>query len=553
MSSGASGSEPQSPVPPAVRATYGRVAAFVQGLPKPARILAVTTVLVALAVGLWLGLKNAYQPYGVLFSRMQQEDAGAVVNKLKELKVPYRISADGTAIEVPEPSVHELRLSLASAGLPRGGGVGFEGFDNMKLGATEFEQRVLYRRAMEGELARTIDRLDAIRSARVHLVLPEKSVFAARREPASASVVVALHPGRTLGAAEIGGVVHLVAAAVPGLAPDRIALITTEGVALHRPRRTGAGDTGGVDMGEPEGGSRALERNLEESARQHLERVLGPGHVDVRVNAEVDMSRVERTEDRYDPAKAVLRSEEATRERAAAPDDNGVAGVPGAQTNLPTTNPDAPAGAAAGAPAAGGAILRESHTRNYEIDHVQEKRVTTTGAIRRLTVAVVVDGVPGPDGKTMVPRAPAEVDKLAALVKSAVGIDDKRGDALTVQSIPFAVTEPPPVAVEPPPSLISRLPAPVRRWGPIAAGAGLALLLLIALLWRRARNRRKEEKLPLELPAATEPELLPETTSPGEVRDEAMRQAKLDPATAALVVRHWLGSGAEQEEKREAA
>ena len=273
MNSGASGSETQSPLPEAVRTAFTRVTAFVRGLPRPARILAVTTLVVALSVGIWLAVRNATVPYGILFSRMEREDAGAIVNKLKELKVPYRVTAEGTAIEVPEPRVHELRLELAAAGLPRGGGIGFEGFDNMRLGATEFEQKVLYRRAMEGELARTIGGLESVRSARVHLVMPEKSVFASRREPASASVILKLRPGRTLGASEISGVVHLVAAAVPGLAADRIALITTEGIALHRPRNANSPD--GVALpgsGESDGPpSRALEASLEEQTRTLLE------------------------------------------------------------------------------------------------------------------------------------------------------------------------------------------------------------------------------------------------------------------------------------------
>jgi flagellar M-ring protein FliF len=551
MSSGASGSDPQSPVPEAVRGAWARLSAYVGALPRPARILAVSTLLIALAVGLWLAVRSAYQPYGVLFSRLEREDAGAVVNKLKELKIPYRVTSEGSTIEVPEARVAETRLELASAGLPRGGGIGFEGFDNMRLGATEFEQKVLYRRAMEGELARTIGGLDAVRSARVHLVLPEKSVFATRREPASASVFVRLRGGRTLGATEISGVIHLVAAAVPGLSPDRIALVTTDGVPLHRPR-SGAADAQGVASGDPDSPpARALESSLEEQTRTMLEPLVGPGHVQVRVSAEVDLSRFERTEDHYDKASAVLRSEEATREHAAPADDNNVAGVPGAQSNLPGT--DGPAPGATGTPGAG-AILRESHTRNFEVDHVQEKRVSTAGVVRRLAVAVVVDGVPGPDGKTLVPRGAPELDKLAKLVRASVGADDKRGDVVTVESVPFVDSDPTPVAAAPPPSFVSKLPQPVRKWGPIAGGAAAFLVALVALLARRSKKRKaQEEKEPLQLTTTPEPELLPETATPAEVRVEAVEQARLDPATAALVVRHWLGSSEEQEHKREAA
>jgi flagellar M-ring protein FliF len=523
---------------------------LVRGLPRPARILASTTLVVAIGAGIWLSLRSAYEPYAMLFSQMEREDAGAVVAKLKEMRVPYRVTAEGTAIEVPEPRVHEVRLELASAGLPRGGGVGFEGFDNMRLGATEFEQRVLYRRAMEGELGRTIGGIAAVKSARVHLVMPERSVFAARREPASASVIVKLRAGRTLGSSEVGGIVHLVAAAVPGLTSDRVTLVTSEGIALHRSRGGNAEGSGsGVDLGDPESHpARALETSLEERARAQLERVLGPGHVDVRVSAEMDLSRVERTEDHYDPASTVLRSEEATREHAAGGTEDTVAGVPGAESNLPGAKPEGAAGAAGT-----GAVLRETHTRNWEVNHVQEKRVSTSGTIRRLTVAVVVDGVPGPEGKT-VPVKAEDLDKLGKLVRSAVGADDKRGDVVTVEQVRFQEPEAQPVAVAPV-SIVSRLPAPVRKWGPIGVGAALVLFFAFAVLVRRAR-RRAEPLETIALPApGPEPELLPQGPSPAQMRDEAVRQAQLDPATAALVVKYWLGSGAEQEttKQREAA
>lgn len=539
-------------MPEAVRNLWARVVGLLRGLPKPARILAGTTLAVALAAGLWLSLRSAYEPYAMLFAQMEREDAGAVVAKLKEMRVPYRVTAEGTAIEVPEPRVHEVRLELASAGLPRGGGVGFEGFDNMRLGATEFEQRVLYRRAMEGELARTIGGIAAVKSARVHLVLPERSVFAARREPASASVIVKLRPARTLGPSEVGGIVHLVAAAVPGLSSDRVTLVSSEGIALHR-SRSGAGAEGsgsGVDLGDPEAHpARVLETSLEERARAQLERVLGPGHVDVRVSAEMDLSRVERTEDHYDPASTVLRSEEATREHAAGGTEDTVAGVPGAESNLPGGKPEGAAGAGAGA----GAVLRETHTRNWEVNHVQEKRVSTSGTIRRLTVAVVVDGVPGAEGKT-VPVKVEDLDKLSKLVRSAVGADEKRGDVVTVEQVRFQEPEAQPVAAAPV-SIVSRLPAPVRKWGAVGAVAALVLFFFaFAVLVRRAR-RRAEPLETIALPApGPEPELLPEGPSPAQMREEAVRQARLDPATASLVVKYWLGSAAEQETKqREAA
>jgi flagellar M-ring protein FliF len=552
-------SEPAaSPVPASIRAGWARVAALFGALSRPARVLAVTTLIAAIGVGGWLTARSAYEPYSVLFSQLDRDDAGAIVLKLKEMKVPYRVGTTGDAIEVPEARVHEIRLDLASSGLPRGGGVGFESFDSMKLGATEFEQRVLYRRAMEGELARTIGSIEAIQSARVHLVLPEKSVFAARREAASASVVVKLRFGRVLGASEVAGIVHLVAAAVPSLSPDQIALVSTDGTMLRRPRAA-PGKDGAAASTDEDGDSKihTAEVGLEDRARAMLERVLGPGHVDVRVTAEMDLSRFERTEDHYDPKTSVLRSEESSMERNAGADDDTVAGVPGAESNLPT-------GAAPGAsatPVAGGAIVRESHTRNFEVDHVQEKRTSSGSSIKRLTVAVVVDGVASAgDPHVLVPRERPELDKIAGLVRSAVGANDKRGDMVTVESVLFTDGDvAAPIEAPAPPFAI---PAKARKYGPIALGALLGLGLILGVVVTRRRRR--------EAPALTGEAVTPQLTAPQPAlqlaeasastaastpaslasdREEAIRRATEDPATAALVVRHWLGTAIEERSK----
>jgi flagellar M-ring protein FliF len=556
-------SDSSSPLASA-RALFDRAVALLKGLSRPAKILLGTTaVALALTAG-WLSMRSQFEPYAVLFSQMDREDAGSVVNKLKELKVPYKLGADGSSIEVPESKVHELRLELASAGLPHGGGVGFEGFDKMRLGATEFEQRVMFRRAMEGELGRTIASIEAVQSARVHLVLPERSVFAVRRDPASASVVVRLKTGRRLGPEEVASVVHLVAAAVPGLGPERVALSTTDGTILHRPRVVGPDDAAnGAAMGgsdtDQTAQARALEAGLEERAKSMLERVLGPGRVDVKVSAEVDLSRLERTEDHYDPSKSAVRSEETLVERQATNDDT-VAGVPGAEGNLATDADGGAPTAAAGGPGAS-PVTRETKTRNYEIDHVTERRISTQGAVKRLTVAVVVDGKPEA-GNT--PRPREELDKLAGLVRGAVGIDDKRGDVITVESVPFHV-EP---TLPEPPAATPKIPPKVQKWLPVAGGVvGLVVIALVLRALRKAKKARaaalaaaaaeaakKAETAQLGEGETDEKRLLEAAKTPIDFRAEAIRRAKEDPATAALVLRQWLGTaGAEKAENAEAA
>jgi flagellar M-ring protein FliF len=547
-------------LPAPLAAAITLVKGWVGRLSRPARILIVSTLAAsALLIG-YVVYNQTHEPYAVLFSQLEQDDAAGVVAKLKELKTPYRLEVGGSTVMVPESRVGEVRLDLASAGMPRGGGVGFESFDKMRLGATEFEQRVLYRRALEGELARTIGTLGSVQSARVHLVLPEKSVFVTRAEPASASIVLRLRSGRALGPSEVGGIVHLTAASVPGLTADRIALVTTDGEMLKRPRvaQDGVGSDSDEDRGAQQ---RAVEVQLEDRARSMLEKVVGAGHVDVRVTADLDLARVEHTEDHYDPAKAVLRSEESTVERSGPTLDDSVAGVPGAESNLPTGAGAAPTAApavsavikgdagapkiAAAAPKSSGAEqpFRESHTRNFEVDHVSDKRVSNSGTLRRIAVAVVLDGVPRMEGgkEVIVPRDRAELDKLGALVRSAVGANELRGDLVTVDSVPFQDAR----ATADVPAAPAPLATTTRIWRAyLPAGAAAGVLLVIAAgasLVRRRRRKAREASVQL-LPPVVAPQQLDASKSQVDVRAAAMDRAANDPATAALVLRAWLGT-----------
>jgi flagellar M-ring protein FliF len=526
----------------------------------------VTTTSLALLFGGFVLFERANEAYAPLFSQLDREDAATIVAKLKELKVPYRVGADGTTVEVPESKARELRLELAGAGLPRGGGVGFESFDKMRLGATDFEQRVLYRRALEGELARTITTLGAVESARVHLVMPEKSVFISRSEPASGSIALRLHAGRAIGPSEVAAIVHLVASAVPGLEADKITVVTTDGAMLHRPRGSGQGSDADNPGGEDDARaiSRSYETSMEDRLRAMLERVVGPGHADVRITADIDPARVERLEEHYDPTRSALRSEEQSIERGSGELEDTVAGVPGAESNLPSgaakgsssgakaaasgsasaSASAAPSGSAAPVPALAAGSVRESHTRNYELDKVTEKRVVTGGALRRLTVAVVLDGVKSDKGLTARPRE--ELDKLAALVRSAAGASEARGDQVTVESMPFVVAESE-APIEPPhPTALQARLELVKRFAPLALGAVLVLALGTFALRRRSRQAGVQT---LQLSAAATPTQLEAALTPmldsSDLRSKAHARAVQDPATAALVLRFWLGTSAQ--------
>lgn len=559
--SDAAQSTPPSLFPPAVSRVFDGVTERLRAISRPARILLATTGIAALVLAGWLTWRANNENWGVLFSQLERDDAAALVAKLRELKVPYRLREEGAAIDVPEARVHELRLELASAGLPRGGGVGFESFDRMRLGATEFEQRVLYRRSMEGELARSISSLSAVQSARVHLVMPERSVFVSRSDPASASVVVRLRPGNRLGGAEVAGIVHLVASSVPSLSADRVTLVTTSGEMLHRSRTDGDDATAGLDD-DRRAQHRAMETTLEDRVRAMLERVVGDGHADVRVSVDLDLARVEHTEDHYDRATTALRSEDQTVEMVSQTGTISVAGVPGAESNLGGNPAPTPTPADAGGP-----VLREHHTRNYEVDHVSERRVATQGSVKRITVAVIIDGVVRNEGgrATVVPRERVELDRLVTLVRGAIGANTTRGDVVTVESIPFHETLDANVAAAAAARQRPRAAAARPRWtwkhtaGVVGVALVLVMVAAVALRRRRALAQKSPRVLsdipPGALPGAT-PEGLPEGSSASGVSSEAEREslrsaaharAAADPATAALVLRYWLGAeGAER-------
>lgn len=496
---------------------------------------------------------QSHVSYSYLFTDLSQQDAAGIVAKLNELKIPHRIEANGSAILVPNEQVHEVRLQLAGMGLPRGGGIGFEIFDQSQFGATEFEQQVNFRRALEGELSRTIANIDSVRSARVHLVLPENSVFVVRRQTGSASVALTLEPGREFGKREVKAVVHLVAAAVPGLSPDRVSVVSSDGVTLHRPR---AGEDGAEGVEDPLA-ERELEMAmaLERRVQALLERVVGANRADVRVKLTLDPRVRERTEEHFNPKSTALRSEHRSTEGMTTARDES--GTPGPESNLPETSdaegeevpPEEDFYVEADEKSAGS---RETITRNWEIDRVTEKTKTPAGGIHRLSVAVLVDGVyETKDGNEVFrTRSEDERTQLASLVKTAVGFDGERGDTVTVESARFVDRMPDePVTAVPP----SRLPGWFRWYhGAIAGGVVLAVVVGAGMMLRRRRALAPAEKLALKGPDAVvqlgaalgDTKALPEprVVDLDALRMQAVELAQRDPATASAIVREWLNA-----------
>jgi len=546
-------------MPEKARAFLKQLTDFWAGLPTPKRIaLVFFTSAVLIGVSL-LSVLGSREHFATLYSELSTEDAAQIVEKLKTQQVPYQLSGNGTQILVPEEKVAGLRLELAAGGLPRGGSVGFEIFDRSRIGATEFEQNINLRRALEGELARSVMSVEGVKGARVHLVLPEHRLFAAREESASASVVVKLANSANFGRREVAAVVYLVSMAVPGLSKDRVSVVSTEGLTLHRPNSDAAG--GGDLAGEGAEQSRVIASQLESDAQAQLERVVGPGNADVRVNVELNSASKERMEELYEPSKTALRSEHKVEESNGV-GEAGVAGVPGAKTNLP----DAKEGENAEvAPANGGGGVRRSQTRNWEVQRITQKTTTPPGEIRRLSVAVVLNGRYEKHGErsVFVPRSPDEVLALSSIVKHAVGFNAERGDDVELRAVQFARLDTGEDATAQDPL------AKYRRYLPLALGGLLAVVLLtsIIMVWRRNRARKAAAALAAAAPVIGEGQLgglitgAPEAAQLGteqarnllleeappaseEIRARALELAAKDPATAAVVLRRWLSAGA---------
>jgi flagellar M-ring protein FliF len=479
--------------------------------------------------------------YGVLFSNLRGEDAGPVISALKEKQIPYRLGPGGTVIEVPVERVDEVRLELAADGLPRGGGVGFEIFDKPSFGLSDFVQNVNYRRALERELGRTIQGIDGVESARVHLALPPASVFADERKEPSASVVVRLKPGRTPSGNQVRAITHLVASGVEGLDPSRVSVIDGNGRMLSG---------GGAEASEAMSASqleakRALETGLETTLVSILEPVVGTDRVRARATVELDMARVQRVEEKYDPDVAVVRSEQKSKTRRQAGSGGG---IPGTASNLPGGTPVPAAGSASGDES-------QSSTTNFEINKTVATIAEPVGKLSRQSVAVVVDNAiveaPGADGKTerkSTPRTEQEMKKITDLVRAAVGINETRGDVLIVENIPFDGGAGPSADAKQERGDRSWIAVQIVRYSALP----LAVLLVVLLVIRPAIAVLRGMRAPAgtgglpptiaELQASLGSGALPGAAGAGgELRRKLIEAAGQHPEAAALVVRGWLG------------
>lgn len=415
---------------------FGQLHAALLQMSPGRRVTLMTLILGTLLGFVFLVLWSGRVDYQSLYTNLDTEDAGAIVAKLKEQKIPYQLAADGRTILVPKDQLYEVRMQLASEGLPQTGGVGFEVFDETKLGMSEFAQNVNYQRALQGELARSIHRISEVESARVHIVMPEKSLFIEQEEPASASVVLKLKTGKWLSQNQIAGIVHLVSSSVPRLSPENVTVVDNSGKLLAGSKKSPGDSAGSLEQLEYQS---RVERDLEHRVRTMLESALGNDKAIVRLSCAFDFQRQETTEERFLPDNQVVRSEQMFSESSQKA-ENIPQGVPGVRSNLPGERP-APNTVLAGVTPG---FEKQDRTVNYEIGKVINRIFEPVGEMTRVSVAVLVDGaykqVVAEDGASewqYVPRSAEEMQKLENLVKRAVNFNSERGDQVELVNIPF--------------------------------------------------------------------------------------------------------------------
>ncbi|APW41625.1 flagellar basal-body MS-ring/collar protein FliF [Rhodoferax saidenbachensis] len=401
---------------------------------------------VAIAVvGLVMGRQSEWR---VLYSNLADKDGGAVIAQLTTLNVPYKYTEGGGSILVPAERVHDVRLKLASLGLPKGSVSGFEMMESNRFGMTQFQERLTFQRGLEGELTRSIQALSSVSSARVHLALPNQNGFFREQQKPSASVLLSLHPGRTLDRTQLAGIVHLVASSVPEMNPSAVSVLDDTGKLLSNTDNAGGADAEQLQYVQQ------IEQIYSRRILDILEPIVGKQNIKAQVTAELDFSQTESTTESHKPNQTP--DSGAVRSQQMVESINGVtptppAGVPGATTNQPPAQPSAPingqaqplaANGQTGSGAAANGSSKKESIINYEVDKTVRVVKGATGVVKRINAAVVVNNQSVTDDKgktTSVPLTEAQIEKMTALVRETVGFNKDRGDSVNLMNAPFAL------------------------------------------------------------------------------------------------------------------
>jgi flagellar M-ring protein FliF len=516
-----------------------------------------------------------------LYQSLAAEDAGAIVQKLKESGVEYRLAENGGTVLVPSARTAESRLALAAAGLPKSGRIGFELFDKTNLGATEFAEHINFHRALEGELERSVMCLGEVELARIHVTFSKESLYTEERQPAKASVLVRLKPGARISPANVTAITYLVSSAVEGLAPEAISVLDMQGNLLSRPRRPSNGSSD-----EPSDAlldfRHGIERDLLNKINSTLEPLVGADKFRAGVSVDCDFSSVEQNEEILDPSRSVMVSSQKSEDISGG---TGASGIPGTASTLPrpTSRP--------GTMLAG--VSRRTENIAYQTTRTVRHTRLPQGAIRRLSLAVLVDqavrweGAGAKRKRVLVPPTPETLKAIHDLVAGITGFTPDRGDQLIVEAMPFESTlypetetgqlappAPPSPAVRPLPPWLEALRDP--RIAGAAGGGALVLIAVVVFLMRRGSRRRASASTPAALEGAGAAPTLEErmqaqlaeralqeqqleqealssirlpkvTTKKAEVLAKQIKEiSKRDAAAGAHVLKEWIGEQAQK-------
>ncbi|MEO8977717.1 MAG: flagellar basal-body MS-ring/collar protein FliF [Casimicrobiaceae bacterium] len=505
-------------------------------------LLVTAAAAVAIIVGVWMW--SSAPDYRVLYSNVSDRDGGAILAALGQMNVPYKLAEGGGAIMVPSQMVHETRLKLASQGLPKGGNVGFELVDNQRFGTTQFQEQVNYQRGLEGELARSIQALSAVDAARVHLAIPKPSVFLRDSQQPTASVILSLRAGRALDQSQINGIVHLVASSVPELLPANVSIIGQDGTLLSR--RHDVGD--GLDPAQL-----AYVKQIEQATNQRIvniiEPLVGRDNVRVQVTADVDFNRVEAVAETYKPNQdaktAALRSSRTS--ESSTTGAAGAQGVPGALSNQPPAPGVAPIDGRASATTTSTTTaptnVHKDATTSYEVDKTIEHTMTTVGAIKRMTAAIVVNqrrAVDAAGNATFTPLSEKEIEQINSLAREAMGFSKERGDSLNVVNAAFTEGE----KVKPVELPMWKQPDNLNmvkdaaRYTLFAAVALYLFFGVLRPLFKGASAR--VQAMPTLAGPASAAQLAAPGVNSAEALERARAVARQDPKVVASVVKSWM-------------
>lgn len=547
-----------NPTQLAIPAGFG---ARLVALPVKSRVSLGLGIAALIAVLAAIMMWSSQGDYKVLYANLSDKDGGAIIAQLSQMNVPYRYTEGGGAILVPAAQVHDLRLKLASAGLPKGSVVGYELMDGARFGQTQFQERLTFQRGLEGELTRSITAMPSVQNARVHLALPNQNGFFREQQKPSASVMLSLYPGRTLDRSQVAGIVHLISSSVPEMNPKAVSVLDQTGTLL-----SGASDTtsgAGLDAQQLQYVNQ-IEASYNKRILDILEPVVGRDNLRAQVTADVDFSQTESTSEEFKPnqganAAASIRSSQTSEQTGS--NGAGATGIPGATSNqppvaatAPLTGASQPLQTAQGGGAGGQSSNSRNAVTNYEVDKTVKVTRNATGTVKRLNAAVVVNHRSNTDAKgktTVVPLTSDELEKLNVLVRESIGFKQDRGDSVKVINAPFKIEA---IAKDDTPLWKQPQTVDMLRAGAVPAALALVALVIVFVLIRPALRAAAQPVVAdtrgntlnatvgdeVVLPAAPEEFLRIESPKVSAHLNSARAFAKENPTAVASIVRGWV-------------